>query len=195
VYLWAAQGQRTGTTPSVDPSEEVWSGGGTMSHGAVQAEQAKGLIQGGQNPYDQIMTGDIYDSVWGNDPDDGIWTHQEILDAQAKALASGGQNWYDQVMTGDVFEGYRDSTTGKITYSPEDAKEVAAKMAMYNADRARFGKGTYGAARNMLWQFNAPGTGFEVDTYGLSPDAAEAAEVGAMQSSGQSGLQRIMSSF
>lgn len=159
VFKWAAQADAAGSTPSVNPDEEIWSSpiGGVLSHEEVQAQQAQGLLDGGgQGWFDRFMVGDIYEETWSS-PIGGIYSHQAILNKQAEVLARGYQNPFTWFMEGDVFSGYRDDVTGKIGYSAPDAREVSAKMAMYNADRAR-----YGAIGNM-WAGRQPGTGFDVD--------------------------------
>ncbi|MGH3986924.1 MAG: hypothetical protein ACRDTZ_06355 [Pseudonocardiaceae bacterium] len=158
VFSWAAR-TPSGSMPSVDPDDEIWSSpiGGIMSHQAVQAEQAAGLISGGQGWFNRVMEGDIYDSAW-SDPDRGIYSHEDILREQAQALSRGYQNPLKRIMEGDVFAGYRDDVSGDINYSKEDAREVSQLMSMWNLSRTRHG------GVGQLFSANVqPGSGFNVD--------------------------------
>jgi hypothetical protein len=72
--------------------------------------------------------------VWDN-MGSGILTHQDVLQQQAQALAQGGQGWLNRGTTGDIFAGYKEETSGQITYdNPQDAAFVADAMRSMGAD-------------------------------------------------------------
>jgi hypothetical protein len=72
--------------------------------------------------------------VWDN-MGPGVSTHEDVLRGQAQALAQGGQGFWNRGAEGDIFAGYKEETSGDITYdNPQDAAFVAETMRSMGAD-------------------------------------------------------------
>jgi hypothetical protein len=72
--------------------------------------------------------------VWDN-MGPGVSTHEDVLRGQAQALAQGGQGFWSRGAEGDIFAGYKEETSGDITYdNPQDAAFVAETMRQMGAD-------------------------------------------------------------
>jgi len=72
--------------------------------------------------------------VWDN-MGPGVSTHEDVLREQAQALAQGGQGFWSRGSEGDIFAGYKEETSGDITYdNPQDAAFVAETMRQMGAD-------------------------------------------------------------